>query len=174
MRRYIALAMTLLVVPLVLFGCDKELPAVSSPVELVGQALPKVRIQRIDVGPTDLKTNRGRPALVALWASWCTPCAEEIPALLRWHATRQDVDLIVLNVDSVDTDLNVIRRIAGDLGLGAPLLATSPARASALGLRSLPLSLAVDADGVVVAVSEGYRGEDAMREWLTANLPEAP
>lgn len=152
-------------------ACDKKEPYVASPELLIGQPLPKVRIQRLDVGPTNLKPERGRPAVIALWATWCEPCAEEIPALLRWHGARSDVDLLVLNVDSMDTDLNVIRKMAGELGLGAPLLATTPARASALGLRSLPLVIAVNERGLVQAASEGWLGEASLTQWLDAQFP---
>jgi cytochrome c biogenesis protein CcmG/thiol:disulfide interchange protein DsbE len=33
--------------------------------------------------PVTLAAVRGRPALVVFWASWCTPCQQEAPALER-------------------------------------------------------------------------------------------
>lgn len=168
----LALVALLAVALLVGNGCAKKEPFVASPQALIGSPLPRVRIQRIDVGPTDLRAAEGKPTLLVLWASWCKPCAEEIPAVLRWHDERPDVQLLILNVDSTETDLSILRRLAGDWGIEAPLLATTPARAAALGLRSLPLSFVLDADGVVREAVEGFRGEEALLTWLNAQFPK--
>lgn len=167
------LVLTLLLCSLSISACEKKEPWVPSPDAIVGQALPKLRIHRIDVGPIDLKITPGRPTILALWATWCEPCKEEIPALLRWQGERQDVDLLVLNVDSTEIDLNLLRKTAGELGLGAPLLATTPARAGALGLRSLPLVFLIDQHGVVIDAHEGWSGEEDLIARLNAKFPKS-
>ena len=40
--------------------------------------------------------------LVNVWASWCTPCRDESPALERFHRAHRDQRFTVLGVDSND------------------------------------------------------------------------
>ena len=50
-----------------------------------------------------LRPAAGRPRLVHLWASWCVPCAAELPALLaelRRVGARIDVVLLALDESS--------------------------------------------------------------------------
>lgn len=45
---------------------------------------------------------RGRPILVNFWASWCPPCVEELPALLRFaDRARREIGLetVAISVD---------------------------------------------------------------------------
>lgn len=44
---------------------------------------------------------RGRPALLAVWASWCGPCIEEIPQLIDLQKSfAERLAVVGLNVDS--------------------------------------------------------------------------
>lgn len=171
MRRFWILSL-LLVALTVCFapGCRKKLPPRHSPQSLIGEKLPPIRINRIDVGPTSLKAEEGKPTILALWATWCEPCHKEIPALVHWWRMRDDVNLIVLNVDELSVDLTEIRRMAADFRLEAPVLATTPAKASPLGLRALPVMYVLDESATVVKVTEGFVHVDAMTSWLEDTL----
>lgn len=169
MQKWIVLAFVAF--SLLVSGCKEKLPPLHSPQLLVGQALPKIRIHRIDVGPTDLKPVAGKPNLLALWATWCEPCREEIPTLRRWAGVNPHVELIVLNVDSIGADVDALRTAAAEMGLPAPLLATSPERASALGLRALPVLYMIDANGIVTDVREGFTDAATFEAWLTSTFP---
>ena len=48
-----------------------------------------------------LANYRGQVVLLNFWASWCAPCIEELPSLLKLH--HDDPNLIVLAV-SIDQD----------------------------------------------------------------------
>ncbi|MGG7516872.1 thiol:disulfide interchange protein TlpA [Allorhizobium undicola] len=49
-----------------------------------------------------LETLKGKITLVNLWATWCVPCREEMPALNRLQAARggKDFDVVAINIDS--------------------------------------------------------------------------
>lgn len=47
---------------------------------------------------TSLKAFAGRPMLVNLWATWCTPCVAEMPTLDRIAGTQGATGLAVLTV----------------------------------------------------------------------------
>lgn len=47
-------------------------------------------------------SNSGKVVLINLWASWCKPCVEEFPELVRLYRQykEQDFVLILVNLDS--------------------------------------------------------------------------
>ncbi|MFB9906252.1 TlpA family protein disulfide reductase [Allokutzneria oryzae] len=55
---------------------------------------------RIDLGAA----LAGRPALVNVWATWCTPCREELPALAAYAASPGAVGVLGVQVRSSEAD----------------------------------------------------------------------
>src|SRR4051812_48909174 len=52
--------------------------------------------------PVSLADLRGRTVLVNLWATWCVPCRQEMPALDKLQAEfgGPDFEVVALNVDT--------------------------------------------------------------------------
>jgi cytochrome c biogenesis protein CcmG, thiol:disulfide interchange protein DsbE len=50
----------------------------------------------------DLAAYRGKPLVVNFWASWCTPCRDESPALERFYRAHAGQRFTILGIDSND------------------------------------------------------------------------
>jgi thiol-disulfide isomerase/thioredoxin len=88
-----------------------------------------------------------RPAILNLWASWCTPCRTELPAL-NTYAQRGTV--LVLGVNTEDSRTGA-GSIVDDLKLGFPNLYDREGKLhKALGSLPMPVTLFLTADGTVV------------------------
>jgi thiol-disulfide isomerase/thioredoxin len=55
-------------------------------------------------GTTTLSALKGKVALVNLWATWCVPCRQEMPALdkLQTDLGGADFEVVAVNVDTRD------------------------------------------------------------------------
>ena len=104
---------------------------------------------------------RGKVVLVDFWASWCRPCAEEMPVLERLHEKYGDDGLVIVGVNIDNEEANMKRflrrtpvsfRVVHD---GAHRVADrySPPR--------MPSSYLIDRRGVVRYVHAGFRSSDA-------------
>ena len=57
-------------------------------------------------GSTTLSAFKGKVALVNLWATWCVPCRQEMPALDKLQAELggPDFEVVAVNVDTRDPE----------------------------------------------------------------------
>jgi thiol-disulfide isomerase/thioredoxin len=70
-------------------------PALSSDVDL-----PQVAGRNLVTDePLDIASFEGTPLIVNVWASWCGPCREEAPDILRFTADRPDVKVVGINLN---------------------------------------------------------------------------
>lgn len=131
-------------------------PAASAPV--VGRPAPPLVARALDGSSLDLAALRGRVVVVNLWATWCPPCREEMPALdafYRQYAAR-GVTVIGLSADR-PRDLSDVRRVMSAFSYPAALLAN--ASVNGFGAPSgLPITIVVGPDGIVRTVVDGDSG----------------
>lgn len=92
------------------------------------------------------KVTGQRPALVHFWASWCPPCIEELPGLIaRQREGHQRVILI-----SVDQSWEAALALVPDQAVELYLASADDAAAS-FGVKTLPMTYALDAQGRLIA-----------------------
>lgn len=90
--------------------------------------------------------------LINFWATWCTPCVEEMPMLdayFREHAAK-GFQIIGLAIDLQSSVNKFLSRTPISYPIGiAPLEGTRLLRDLSNGVGDLPFSLFLDADGKV-------------------------
>lgn len=101
---------------------------------------------------------RGKVLVVNFWATWCAPCREEIPALVRTQVKfgQQGLQIIGVALD----DLDRVRPFARDMGINYPTLLAGIdglALASAAGNKvgALPFTVYIDRQGKVIRAELG-------------------
>ena len=68
-----------------------------------GQPFPEhVELKDADGSVVDFSTFRGKYVYIDLWASWCTPCLKEVPALQKLEKELKNDKVVFLSI-SIDT-----------------------------------------------------------------------
>lgn len=128
---------------------------------------PVLHARTLEGQPRTLADFAGRPLIVNLWASWCAPCLDEMPALdaLARELAPQGWAFIALNHGEMPER---VRRFAQELGLAGPvLLDREQATLPAWGGRSLPATFIFDAQG------RPRRRAQGARDWRSPALRSA-
>lgn len=114
-----------------------------------------------------LRDHRGQVVLVAFWAPWCRPCAEELPRLSDLYTRLQAEGLEVLAVAAQSSAEEVDAFLDGQ-ALPFPSLFDPDARLmQRLGLFDIPSWVLVDAYGRVVHVHAATPDDAFWRlEWV--------
>lgn len=134
-----------------------------------GDRLPAVPVTTLDGKTTTLQAlvPPGRRTLINLWATWCLPCAEEMPELQRLHADGGDraPAIIGVSLDDASTRGQVPGFLAR-LGITYPIVLADRPFLEALYATdqvSVPLSLLLDEQGRLQDLLSGWSPETARR-----------
>jgi thiol-disulfide isomerase/thioredoxin len=100
---------------------------------------------------------KGRLVLLNLWATWCGPCVEEMPALDRLQARLGGDDFTVLALAMDRQGRTLVEPFLVKLRIRnlAMYLDTSGNATRALKARGLPTTLLIDRDGREIGRLEG-------------------
>jgi cytochrome c biogenesis protein CcmG/thiol:disulfide interchange protein DsbE len=155
---------------LLLAGCGAE--AVQRAPE-VGALAPEYGALALAGDSASLEELRGEVVLLNVWATWCAPCREEIPALQQLHEKHADQGLRVVGV-SVDThgEEENVRQFAQSFGVTYPIWLDPEERVtSTFRTLGVPSSFLIDREGKIVWKHLGpVRADDPA---LTQRLQEA-
>lgn len=120
-----------------------------------------ISFKRPDGSAVQLTDFKGRTALVNLWATWCVPCRQEMPALdrLQEKAGSKDFEVVAINIDT--TRLEKPTAFLNEIGVKSlTRYADSSADVFQVLKRSgkavgLPTTLLIGADGCEIGVMAG-------------------
>jgi peroxiredoxin len=137
----------------------------------VGSRAPDFTLPDLAGRPVSLSDLHGRVVLVNLWATWCPPCVEEMPALQRLHERLDPEGLTVLaiSVDAAPGTTGPFGEPAGDVegfarefGIDFTILLDPEQSVQRrYAVTGLPTTFLIDRDGRLVERVLGAREWDA-------------
>jgi peroxiredoxin len=140
------------------------------PVE-IGEPAPDFLAFDMSGQEVSLEDYRGKVVLLNLWATWCTPCKEEMPSIQRLYGEVNDEDFLVLavSIDRAPADDDRTNPLGGkltafadSLGLTFPVLHDPSAEISTTyRTTGVPESFVLDREGVIMRKITGPMAWDA-------------
>jgi len=117
----------------------------------VSYSAPQLTLSDVEGVSRSLIDYRGQVVLVNLWATWCPPCKEEMPALETFYNKHKQDGFAIVAVNDGDPEADVLQFIK-DYGLTFPvwLDPTYIATEQAFKTLNLPSSFVIDRNGKVV------------------------
>lgn len=111
---------------------------------------PQLVVTTLDGKTFDLAAERGKWVVVNFWATWCSPCIAEMPAISRYVSSHPDVTAIGLAYE--DTARKDVLAFARKHPVVYPLAQLDPPRPPAgfETLQNLPTTYLVAPDGRLV------------------------
>ena len=145
------------------------------PVEQVAQAgpppnpkegftAPDFTLDLLEGGEITLSELQGNPVVLNLWATWCSPCREEMPAIENVYRRYKELGLTVigLNLTSQDSE-QAVYEFVQELGLTFPIaLDRDGSAANRYQLMGLPTTFFIDSQGVIQSVVVGGPMSEAL------------
>ena len=110
---------------------------------------PELNLTTLAGDPVSLADYRGSVVLVNLWATWCPPCAEEMPTLQAFYEQYRSKGFVLIAVDQGETTVEVAP-FALEYGLTFPIWLDPQSEAGRVfNTMNLPSSYVVDRNGNV-------------------------
>ncbi|NMC71921.1 MAG: TlpA family protein disulfide reductase [Myxococcales bacterium] len=132
-----------------------------------GSSLPAAAFRTVQGGTITTAELRGKPAVIAFWATWCSTCKAELEHLKQLHA-RHGGDRLRIVAVSVDEERESLDAYLAEHPLPFTVC-HDPQRAAANRFaddEDLPLTVVADGDGVVRYVGREFN--DTTRPALDA------
>lgn len=144
--------------------------------QVINEPAPDIAMRDLAGHAFRLTDLRGHAVILHFWASWCSPCKEELPALEKIYQEFKDGGLTVLAVSIENSaELTKMTGLAASLGATFPICAikrdTNAERYWSLGV---PITYFIDKNGNIAArfVGEGRWSEDGVRELVQKMIKE--
>ncbi len=139
-----------------------------------GGAAPEFSFERFTGGKITSAELKGRVVMLDFWATWCPPCVEEMPMLVRvaQEYEAKGVTFVAVSHDDPDVRVDAVSAFVShrEPGLKAFAAYGDPMTGAKYQVRALPTIYIIDRSGKIVGSQTGQVSERKIRSWLDKAL----
>jgi peroxiredoxin len=147
------LLITLITLCVVISACSKEEKgkSVSSGNPQEGKTAPEFTLKDPDGREISLASLRGKVVFLNFWATWCPPCKEEIPSMMKLNQKMAGKPFQMLAVSIDDGGKEAVTAFFKSSGFNLPFLNDPEQKLGKVyGITGVPETFIIDKQGVVV------------------------
>lgn len=124
---------------------------------------PNFELTTLDGETVSLHDYRGKKVFINFWATWCPPCRAEMPDMEKLYKSREDIEILAVNLTSSEQNEEVVGEFVEDFGLTFPILMDRNADVSTMfQVSAYPTSYMIDSEGRIQSVVIGAMNYDLM------------
>jgi len=113
----------------------------------------------------------GKVVILDFWATWCPPCREEIPHLVKLQSDYQGKGLVIVGLSLDAEGASVVAPFAQEHAINYPMLIGNDEVAKAYGgVNSIPTTFVIDRQGKIVKRFIGYTPPEVFEETIAPLL----
>ena len=152
--------LALLLVPLLSIPILKRPPTKADTSTIDSKAAPNLQFTDAQGNRKALTDFKGKTVLINFWATWCAPCIEEMPDLIKLEKRLEGKNFILLAVNVEEGNKGQAAKGVGPLP--SHLFFDVPdASLSPYGVDSIPVSYLIDKTGIIRRTYLGQRHWDS-------------
>ena len=158
-------------------GSSEMLFGDSSP--LIGTTPKSFTAKMIDGEKVTLSSLEGRVVVLDFWATWCSPCVQALPGIIKTVNAYPEDEVAFLAINQRE-GAETVRQFMSARNLEFPVALDSGEIGKQLSLESLPLTILIDTQGKVAFVKTGTGQNDeanlkaAIDQLLTGEISSQP
>jgi len=144
-----------------------------TPSPMIGGQAPDFALAGLDGAEISLSQLRGQPVLINFWASWCLPCREEMPELVRSYEAHKAEGFIVLGLNLTYIDsLPDVQGFVEEFSIPFPVLLDMDGAVAERLYRipGVPTSVFVNRNGTVARIQVGLMTHRQIEQYVTEML----
>ena len=135
-----------------------------SALERMQVIVPKTRLAAPDFYLTDIEGHQvhlsdyaGQVVLLNFWATWCSPCLQEMPAMQKLWDRYHDKGLTIIAI-SADSNSQPVKKYIKEMALTYPVLMDTDNKVqNAYEVVAVPMTYLIGADGKFSGLAMGVR-----------------
>lgn len=171
MKKKLRWLLPLVAVPvlwLLYWGMGRDTYVLPSP--MAGLEAPQFELVSFEGDTLQLSDLHGRVVILNFWASWCIPCRQEHPVLVRTERTWDDSEVLLLGVVYQDTRANADRFLQQYGGDWTHVVDPSQRTAIDYGVYGVPETYFIGRDGLISMKKVGPVTWDLVRAQVDSLL----
>ncbi len=146
--------MTVILISCVAFcSCSKDENGKGSAVGMVkeGSKAPEFILKDLAGRDVSLASLRGKVVFLNFWATWCPPCKEEIPSMVRLNQAMTGKPFQMLAVSIDEGGKGAVEAYFARTGITLPSLNDKDQRVGKMyGITGVPETFIIDGKGVII------------------------
>jgi len=162
MKRIVVYCLLLSVALLVCSGCSKKKEPAAVAEVAEQKPVPDITVNSLKNLPLKLSSLKGKVVLLNFWATWCPPCREEIPSMMKLNSAMAGKPFQMVAVSIDEGGLPDIEAFFKSSGFSLPAY-TDPGgiAGKTYGITGVPETFVIDKNGILIKKVIGPLAWDA-------------
>ncbi|MDI7741435.1 redoxin domain-containing protein [Lysinibacillus fusiformis] len=115
---------------------------------------PDFELETLSGETVKLSDLKGKRVFINFWATWCTPCVEEMPTIQHFYeeyANQEDIVILAVNATDLELKLESVKQFADEYGISFPILLDEKGDVSInYEILTIPTSVIINEAGMIV------------------------